>query len=80
MRHFSQRQSVTSPQLGQGNFTAPSPGRIVLPHHEQVGIRIIFSVTTGVAVELNFSHFGFLQRTRLATINSLLGYDDMVLF
>jgi hypothetical protein len=50
MRHFSQRQIVTSPQFGQGNLTAPSPGRIVRAHHVQVGMRMIFSV---VAATLN---------------------------
>lgn len=41
--HFSHRQIVTSPQLGHGNFTAPSPGKIVREHQEQVGMRMIFS-------------------------------------
>jgi len=41
--HFSQRQTTTSPQLGQGNFAAPSPGRIILPHQLQVGILTVFA-------------------------------------
>jgi hypothetical protein len=40
--HFSQRQMVTSPQLGQKNFTALSPGIIILPHQLQVGMRTVF--------------------------------------
>jgi len=48
--HFSHRQTVTSPQLGHGNFTAPSPGRIVREHQEQVGIRMTFSFTVDVAL------------------------------
>ena len=46
--HNSQRQSVTSPQLGQGNFTAASPGKIVLLQEVHVGIRI---TRCSVAVE-----------------------------
>jgi hypothetical protein len=48
--HFSQRQIVTSPQLGHGNFTAPSPGKIVRAHQEHVGIRMTFSLTVAVVL------------------------------
>jgi hypothetical protein len=58
MRHFSHRQMVTSPQLGQGNLTALSPGRIVRAHHEHVGIRMTFSLLV-VVVALKFGAFGF---------------------
>ncbi len=36
--HFSQRQMVTAPQLGQLIFTALSPGATFLPHEMQVDI------------------------------------------
>lgn len=48
--HFSHRQIVTSPQLGHGNFTAPSPGKIVREHQEQVGMRMTFSLAVVVAL------------------------------
>ena len=56
--HFSQRQIVTSPQLGHGNLTAPSPGSMVRAHHVHVGMRMLFSLDT-VAVALIHWHFGF---------------------
>ncbi len=68
IRHFSQRQIVTSPQLGQGNFTAPSPGRIVRAHHVHVGMRIIFSLVTEAVVLIRW-HFSFHTRTALKVIN-----------
>ena len=34
--HFSQRQIVTAPQLGQGNFIAFSSGEIFLPQDMHV--------------------------------------------
>ena len=48
--HFSHRQIVTSPQLGHGNFTAPSPGKIVRAHQEQVGMRMTFSLAVVVVL------------------------------
>jgi len=36
--HFSHRQMVTSPQLGQGKLTAFSSGTILLPQEMQTGI------------------------------------------
>ncbi|HKM77503.1 MAG TPA: hypothetical protein VJZ03_00380 [Candidatus Bathyarchaeia archaeon] len=44
---------MTSPQLGQGNLTAPSPGSIVRAHQEQVGIRMIFSLAVAAAALMN---------------------------
>ena len=41
---------MTSPQLGHGNFTAPSPGKIVREHQEQVGMRMTFSLAVVVAL------------------------------
>ncbi len=39
-RHFSQRQMVTAPQLGQLILTAFSPGETFLPQEMQVDILI----------------------------------------
>jgi hypothetical protein len=40
--HFSQRQIVTAPQLGQENFIAFSPGEIFLP--QDMHVLIVFHV------------------------------------
>ena len=68
MRHFSHRHNVTSPQLGHGNFTAFSPGRIVRAHHEHVGILMTFSLLV-VAVVLNVVTFRVPTPTVLTAIN-----------
>jgi len=54
--HFSQRQTTTSPQLGQGNFVAPSPGRIILPHQLQVGILTVFASLIRYTLQLQTIH------------------------
>jgi len=50
MRHFSQRQIATSPQLGQLKCTADSPGRIILEHQVQAGIRTVLVSLTECAL------------------------------
>jgi hypothetical protein len=37
-RHFSQRQILTAPQVGQLNLTVLSPGTILFPHEIHDGM------------------------------------------